>query len=188
MNKGTKKTTATRPRFSAPMFRMDKGSWQAGFEAGKQGKPNKPPANIDSLSFRSGYIEGKAERPKKRKRNPLGIPLPTPQGIALHLVGSKLHLVGSKLLRKKNPGGTATFAEGSPYKGKVRKANPASKVVQKPLVLVLTHAESKAINGGGSTAAMVRKAFAAAKESGKAGWDHIVVEHPGGEVAFTLIP
>jgi hypothetical protein len=81
-----------------------------------------------------------------------------------------------------------TFAEGSPYKGKVRKANPVPKVVRKPLVLVLTQAESKAINGGGSTVAMVRKAFAAAKESGKAGWDHIVVEHPGGQVAFTLIP
>ena len=85
-------------------------------------------------------------------------------------------------------GGTVTFAEGSPYKGKVRKANPAPKVVRKPLVLVLTHAESKTINGGGSSVAMVRKAFAAAKESGNAGWDHIVVEHPGGQVAFTLIP
>lgn len=184
MNKGTKKT----------MFRMDEGSWQAGFEAGKQGKPNKPPVNIDSLSFRAGYIEGKAERTKKRKRNPLGIPLPTPQGIALHLVGSEL-------LRKKNPrytqhvsrprvkvhGHTVTFADGSPYKGKVRKANPVPKVVQKPLVLVLTQAESEAINGGGSTVAMIRKAFAVAKESGKAGWDHIVVEHPGGAVAFTLI-
>jgi hypothetical protein len=81
-----------------------------------------------------------------------------------------------------------TFAEGSPYKGKVRKANPVPKVVRKPLVLVLTQAESKAINGRGPTVAMVRKAFAAAKESGKAGWDHIVVEHPGGAGAFTLIP
>ncbi|MDD4274266.1 MAG: hypothetical protein PHG14_11130 [Desulfobacter postgatei] len=34
--------------------------WQAGFNAGQQGRPNQPPQGADGLSWSSGYIEGKA--------------------------------------------------------------------------------------------------------------------------------
>lgn len=100
--------------------------------------------------------------------------------------------------------------EGSPYKGKVRKANPlpvlvalqaARKVVarkpnppalpkplRKPLVLVLSGEESRQLRGGPVTPAMIRAALDAAKASGRKGWDHIEVQHPGGAHAFDLAP
>lgn len=34
--------------------------WQAGFDAGQAGKPNRCPQGTDGLSWSSGYIEGKA--------------------------------------------------------------------------------------------------------------------------------
>lgn len=158
--------------------------------------------------------------PKKmvRKKNPLV--LPTPQGIALHLVGSKLlkrnpgythHGADEDLFggpsrrlpksasevsrpRVKVRGGTVTFAEGSPFKGKVRKANPARgagakiAVGVKPLEVVMTAAEAAEIHTGAVPASMVRKALAAAKKSGAKGWDHLVVKRPGGSVAFIAFP
>jgi hypothetical protein len=36
--------------------------WQAGFDAGLTGKPNRCPQGIDSLSWVSGYIEGQARQ------------------------------------------------------------------------------------------------------------------------------
>ena len=34
--------------------------WQAGFDAGQQGRPDTPPRGVDGLAWVSGYIEGKA--------------------------------------------------------------------------------------------------------------------------------
>jgi hypothetical protein len=36
--------------------------WQAGFDAGQAGKPNRCPQGIDGLSWSSGYIEGRAQQ------------------------------------------------------------------------------------------------------------------------------
>lgn len=41
---------------------IDKDSWQAGWEAGYAGKPNSCPTSMDSYSWSSGYVEGKARR------------------------------------------------------------------------------------------------------------------------------
>jgi len=50
-----------------PKIRMDKESWQKGFDAGQRGEPNQPPEGVDVLSWHSGYIEGQAERPPTPK-------------------------------------------------------------------------------------------------------------------------
>lgn len=43
--------------------KIDAASWQAGYDAGKTGRPSyPPPPNVDHLSWHSGYIEGQAKR------------------------------------------------------------------------------------------------------------------------------
>jgi hypothetical protein len=39
---------------------IDKADWEAGFIAGKDGKPDQPPPGVDGLAWCSGYIEGRA--------------------------------------------------------------------------------------------------------------------------------
>jgi hypothetical protein len=45
--------------------------WNAGFNAGHQGRPNQPPRGADSLAWISGYIEGKAAGRIKSKMQSL---------------------------------------------------------------------------------------------------------------------
>ena len=45
-----------------PKIRMDKESWQKGFDAGRRGEPDLPLPGVDVLSWHSGYIEGQAEQ------------------------------------------------------------------------------------------------------------------------------
>jgi len=45
-----------------PKIRMDKESWQKGFDAGQRGEPNLPPEEVETLSYHSGYIEGQTEQ------------------------------------------------------------------------------------------------------------------------------
>jgi hypothetical protein len=50
--------------------RPDQEAWDAGFAAGQAGEFSNsypyPPLSIESLSWHSGYIEGKAKRKEKR--------------------------------------------------------------------------------------------------------------------------
>jgi ribosome modulation factor len=50
--------------------RLDQEAWNAGFAAGQAGEFSNscpyPPMTIESLSWHSGYIEGKAKRKEKR--------------------------------------------------------------------------------------------------------------------------
>jgi hypothetical protein len=156
---------------------------------------------------------------KKAKRK--GNPGYTQHGASEDLFGGASRAMPRKVSDEHRPrvkvrAGVVTFAEGSPYKGKVRKANPLPVLaavgvlrgavrrlkpnpargrgaaiptpLRKPLVLVLSKAESDQVKRGSVTAAMVRKALAAAKASGRKGWDHIEVQHPGGGHAFDLAP
>ena len=42
--------------------KIDPVSYDAGFQAGKDGQPDRVPAGMDSFSWSSGFIEGKAAR------------------------------------------------------------------------------------------------------------------------------
>lgn len=44
-----------------PKVRIDKESWEKGYDAGRRGEPNLPPRGVEALSWHSGYIEGEAE-------------------------------------------------------------------------------------------------------------------------------
>lgn len=49
-----------------PAVKIDEKAFQAGFAAGRQGLPSwPPPAGLDGLSWISGYIDGKADRPRR---------------------------------------------------------------------------------------------------------------------------
>jgi len=39
-------------------IKLDKKSWEAGYQAGYDRKPNQPTAGLDGLSWSSGYVEG----------------------------------------------------------------------------------------------------------------------------------
>jgi hypothetical protein len=44
--------------------------WQAGYDAGKTGKPGHAPKGVDGLSWMSGYVEGKGiKNQMKFKKN-----------------------------------------------------------------------------------------------------------------------
>ena len=43
-------------------MRLDAASWEAGYAAGQAGKSPIAPKGMDSLSWYSGFIEGKARR------------------------------------------------------------------------------------------------------------------------------
>ncbi|CAJ4306140.1 Uncharacterised protein [Burkholderia pseudomallei] len=46
-----------------PTVQIDSDAWRAGFEAGETGRAMTPcPANLDSFSYFSGWIEGDAKR------------------------------------------------------------------------------------------------------------------------------
>lgn len=48
-----------------PLLELDRPAYDAGFAAGVAGEPLRcpyPPMSLESLSWHSGYIEGKAER------------------------------------------------------------------------------------------------------------------------------
>lgn len=57
--------SATQP----PMVRQDPKAWEAGYNAGFDGKTRRVPAGVDGLSFSSGLIEGEADRKQGRRRN-----------------------------------------------------------------------------------------------------------------------
>lgn len=44
------------------VMKQDPKAWQAGYDAGKEGKSPPTPRGLDGLSFQSGVIEGKAAR------------------------------------------------------------------------------------------------------------------------------
>jgi hypothetical protein len=52
-------------RDTLPQFKVDlkQQSWQQGFQAARDHKPNQPPPGTDPLSWYSGYIEGKQPPP-----------------------------------------------------------------------------------------------------------------------------
>jgi hypothetical protein len=41
---------------------LDTASWDAGYRAGYEGRPNQATANLDPFSWSSGYVEGKGDR------------------------------------------------------------------------------------------------------------------------------
>jgi len=42
--------------------RLNQTDWRKGYSAGQNRQPNQPPPGVDSFSWSSGYIEGKASR------------------------------------------------------------------------------------------------------------------------------
>jgi len=53
----------------SPKVRQDPKSWEAGYNAGFEGKAGGPPAGVDGLSFYSGKIEGEADRKQGCRRD-----------------------------------------------------------------------------------------------------------------------
>ena len=119
--------------------------------------------------------------------------LPNPydqKGASFDLFGGESRALPKKVSEFHRPrvrvrGGTMTLAEGSPFKGRVVKLNPAPRVVVQPLRVTLTAAEVKAWKADGSAfvAALLAKA---AKQSGA--WDHIEARGPGGRHLFDVVP
>lgn len=50
-----------------PKIRIDKESWEKGFDAGQRREKNPQPEGVEVLSWFSGYIEGQAEQPPTPK-------------------------------------------------------------------------------------------------------------------------
>lgn len=46
---------------------IDKNSWRTGYNDGYNQKTHSCPSNLDSYSYSSGYIEGKADQGKDNK-------------------------------------------------------------------------------------------------------------------------
>ena len=82
-------------------------------------------------------------------------------------------------------GGTMTLADGSPFKGRVVKLNPAPRVVTHPLRVTLTAAEVKQHKQ--NPAAFVADLLAKAAQQ-SAAWDHIEARGPGGRHLFDVVP
>ncbi len=82
-------------------------------------------------------------------------------------------------------GGTMTLAEGSPFKGRVVKLNPAPRVVVKPLRVTLTAAEVRSHKSDPAkfVAQLMKKAATVSGE-----WDHIEARGPGGRHLFDVVP
>ena len=82
-------------------------------------------------------------------------------------------------------GGTMTLADGSPFKGRVVKLNPAPRVVTHPLRVTLTAAEVKQHKQAPAAfvAALLKKAATVSQQ-----WDHIEARGPGGRHLFDVIP
>jgi len=82
-------------------------------------------------------------------------------------------------------GGTMTLADGSPFKGRVAKINPAPRVVVHPLRVTLTAAEVKEHkrDPSGFVAHLLKKAATVSTR-----WDHIEARGPGGGHLFDVIP
>lgn len=82
-------------------------------------------------------------------------------------------------------GGTMTLAEGSPFKGRVVKLNPAPRIVLQPLRVTLTAAEVKAYKAAPDTflSSLLKKAATVSQA-----WDHIEARGPGGRHLFDVIP
>lgn len=119
--------------------------------------------------------------------------LPNPydqKGATFDLFGGESRALPKKVSEFHRPrlrirGQTATFADGSPFKGRVARVNPSPRVVVQPLRVTLTAAEVKEYRAAPDLflAALLAKA---AQQS--AAWDHIEARGPGGRHLFDVVP
>lgn len=112
------------------------------------------------------------------------------KGATFDLFGGESRALPKKVSEFHRPrlrirGQTATFAEGSPFKGRVARVNPAPRVVVQPLRVTLTASEVKAwaADPDGFVSVLLAKA---AQQS--AAWDHIEARGPGGRHLFDVVP
>lgn len=137
--------------------------------------------------------KSKAKPAKRRRAQEEEGVLPNPydqKGATFDLFGGESRALPKKVSEFHRPrvrvrGGTMTLAEGSPFKGRVVKLNPAPRVVVQPLRVTLTAAEVKAwkADPGAFVADLLAKA---AKQPGA--WDHIEARGPGGRHLFDVVP
>lgn len=119
--------------------------------------------------------------------------LPNPydqKGATFDLFGGESRALPKKVSEFHRPrlrirGQTATFAEGSPFKGRVARVNPAPRVVVQPLRVTLTASEVKAwaADPDGFVSVLLAKAT-----QQSAAWDHIEARGPGGRHLFDVVP
>lgn len=153
-------------------------------------------AKKGAKSVAKALAKKKPAKPAKRRRKAQeeereALPNPYDQkGATFDLFGGESRALPKKVSEFHRPrlrirGQTATFAEGSPFKGRVARVNPAPRVVVQPLRVTLTAAEVKAWKADGATfvAALLAKA---AQQS--AAWDHIEARGPGGRHLFDVVP
>ena len=81
-------------------------------------------------------------------------------------------------------GSTVTFEDGSPYKGRVTKANFGARVVFRPIRIELSAAEAPKGEPSRSLKEKILKMAATTKTD----WDHVEVTGPGEKHLFDIVP
>lgn len=134
-----------------------------------------------------------AKRRRKAQEEEEREALPNPydqKGATFDLFGGESRALPKKVSEFHRPrlrirGQTATFAEGSPFKGRVARVNPAPRILIQPLRVTLTAAEVKEYRAAPD---LFLDALLAKAAQQSAAWDHIEARGPGGRHLFDVVP